>query len=112
MAHVIELYEDRMSGWRVLTDQEGTIGYRFNIVERAMYSSFVADAKQLANGQVPPGLERVDLSPEALHGMDLRPPCALWRSGRVARTSETPGVLTAAYIAGKTLNGTAVGGGG
>jgi hypothetical protein len=96
---VIELYEDRNSSWRVLTDQEGTTGYRFNIVERAVRSSFPADAQQLAVGKVPPGLEPVDLSPESPHGMELCEPCALWLHGEVERTSEVLGVLTEAYIA-------------
>lgn len=99
MGRVIELYEDECSGWRVLTDQEGTTGYRFNIVERATRSSFAADASQLADGKVPAGLERVDLSPESPHGMELSGPCALWKRGEVERTSEAPGVLTEAYIA-------------
>ena len=105
MERVIELYEDRNSAWRVLTDQVGTTGYRFNIVERAARSSFPADARQLAVGQVPPGLEPVDLSPESPHGMELCEPCALWLHGEVERTSEALGVLTEAYIADHPLNG-------
>ncbi len=111
MEPVIELYEDRNSAWRVLTDQEGTTGYRFNIVERATRSSFAADAKQLATGKVPPGLERVDLSPESPHGMELVAPCALWKHGEVERTSERPRLLTEAYIAGEPLHGGPEGGG-
>lgn len=98
MERVIELYEDTNSAWRVLTDQEGTTGYRFNIVERATRSSFAADAKQLAVGKVPAGLERVDLSPESPHGMELSGPCALWLHGEIERTSDAPGVLTEVYI--------------
>ena len=105
MERVIELYEDRNSAWRVLTDQVGTTGYRFNIVERAARSSFPADARQLAVGKIPPGLEPVDLSPESAHGMDLYEPCALWMHGEVERTSEALGVLTEAYIADRPLNG-------
>jgi hypothetical protein len=105
MERVIELYEDRNSAWRVLTDQLGTTGYRFNIVERAARSSFPIDAKQLAVGEVPPGLEPVDLSPEAPHGMELSGPCALWLHGAVERTCDAPGVLTEAYIADRPLNG-------
>ena len=105
MERVIELYEDRNSAWRVLTDQEGTTGYRFNIVERAARSSFPADASLLAIGKVPSGLEPVDLSPESPHGMELCEPCALWMHGAIERTSEALGVLTEAYIANEPLNG-------
>jgi hypothetical protein len=101
MAAIIELYADRRSGWRVLTSQEGTTGYRFRIVERAHRSTFAADARALARGGVPDGMERVDLSPEVAHGMVLEAPCALWRRGRVMRTEGTPGVLTEAYVAGE-----------
>jgi hypothetical protein len=102
---VIELYEDRNSAWRVLTDQEGTTGYRFDIVERAARSSFPVDARQLAVGKVPAGLEPVDLSPESPHGMELSGPCALWLHGAVERTGDAPGVLTEAYLADRLLNG-------
>lgn len=105
MERVIELYEDRNSAWRVLTSQEGTEGYRFNIVERAARSSFPADAELLAVGKVPPGLEPVDLSPESPHGMELSGPCALWKHGEVELTSDVSGVLTEAYIASGLLNG-------
>lgn len=100
MAGIIELYEDSRSGWRVLTSQEGTTGYRFIIVERVRKSTFAADAKELANGRVPDGLEQVDLSIDAKHGMTLAAPCALWKRGRVERTDARPGVLTSAYIDG------------
>src|SRR5215472_14129608 len=110
MERVIELYEDRNSAWRVLTDQEGTMGYRFNIVERAVRTGFPADAKQLAIGEVPSGLEPVDLSPESPHGMELSGPCALWMHGEVERTSQAYGVLTEAYIADQPLNGRSRGG--
>jgi hypothetical protein len=103
MAAIIELYADRRSGWRVLTSQEGTTGYRFMIVDRVKESTFGADARELARGGVPDGLERVDLSPEVHHGMVLETPCALWRRGRVKRTDVTPGVLTDAYVAGELL---------
>jgi hypothetical protein len=105
MERVIELYEDENSAWRVLTDQLGTTGYRFNIVERAIRTSFPADARQLAVGKVPSGLEVVDLSPGAPHGMELSGPCALWIHGEVERTSEATGVLTQAYITAQPLNG-------
>jgi hypothetical protein len=103
MAAIIELYADRRSGWRVLTSQEGTTGYRFMIVDRVKESTFVADARELARGGVPDGLEQVDLSPDVHHGMVLEAPCALWRRGRVRRTDVTPGVLTDAYVAGDLL---------
>ena len=105
MATIIELYEDRQSGWRVLTSQEGTNGYRFKIVERVGRSTFAADARELARGNVPAGLEPVDLSPESSHGMDLVAPCAMWQRGRVMRTEVRSGVLTEAYIAGAALCG-------
>jgi len=105
MERVIELYEDRNSAWRVLTDQEGTTGYRFNIVERARRSSFPADASLLAIGKIPIGLEPVDLSPESPHGMELCEPCALWLHGEVERTSQALGVLTEAYITDEPLYG-------
>lgn len=101
MAAIIELYADRRSGWRVLTSQEGTTGYRFIIVDRVHRSTFAADASKLASGRVPEGVEQVDLSPDVYHGMVLEAPCALWKRGRVKRTEETPGVLTAAYVAGE-----------
>jgi hypothetical protein len=103
MAAIIELYADRRSGWRVLTSQQGTTGYRFIIVERVHRSTFAADAQELASGGVPDGLEQVDLSPEVRHGMVLEAPCALWKRGRVKRTDATPGVLTEAYLAGEML---------
>ena len=103
MATIIELYEDMQSGWRVLTSQEGTEGYRFKIVERVGRSTFAADARELARGSVPAGLEPVDLSPESSHGMHLVAPCALWRRGRVLRTEARSGVLTEAYISGEAL---------
>jgi hypothetical protein len=103
MAAIIELYADRRSGWRVLTSQEGTTGYRFIIVDRAHRSTFAADAKELAGGEVPDGLEQVDLSPDVSHGMVLEAPCALWKGGRVKRAEATPGVLTDAYVAGVML---------
>jgi len=105
MERVIELYEDRNSAWRVLTDQLGTTGYRFNIVDRAAQSSFPADARQLAVGKIPPGLEPVDLSPESPHGMELCEPCALWMHGEVERTAEAFGVLTETYISNEPSNG-------
>jgi len=103
MASIIELYADRQSGWRVLTSQEGTTGYRFAIVDRVRRSTFAADARELASGAVPDGLELIDLSPEVQHGMTLDAPCALWRRGRVRRADATPGVLTDAYVAGRLL---------
>jgi len=103
MGTVIELYEDCKSGWRVLTSQEGTTGYRFMIVERVGRTTFAADARKLAGGDVPPGLERVDLDIESEHGMELVAPCAIWRRGRVERTTRSPGVLTDAYIAGEVV---------
>jgi len=103
MVAIIELYADRRSGWRVLTSQEGTTGYRFIIVDRAHRSTFAADAEELAGGGVPDGLEQVDLSPEVSHGMVLEAPCALWKSGRVRRAEATPGVLTDAYVSGRML---------
>ena len=103
MGTVIELYEDCRSGWRVLTSQEGTIGYRFMIIERVGQSTFAADARELAGGAVPAGMERVDLDIESLHGMELVAPCAIWRRGRVERTTTRPGVLTDAYIAGEVI---------
>jgi hypothetical protein len=106
MAGIIELYEDSRSGWRVLASQEDTTGYRFIIVERVRRSTFAADAKALANGKVPAGLEAVDLGVDARHGMVLAAPCALWKRGRVERTDAKPGVLTAAYIDGEVLRGT------
>lgn len=109
MAAIIELYADRRSGWRVLTSQEGTTGYRFSIIDRVNRSTFAADARALARGGVPDGLELVDLSPEVAHGMVLEAPCALWRRGRVKRIEETPGVLTQAYVAGEILSPTPVG---
>jgi hypothetical protein len=102
---IIELYEDRRSAWRVITSQEGTVGYRFIIVDRAGRSTFAADARELANGTVPSGLEQVDLDIDSPHGMVLIEPCAMWRRGRVLRTEAKPGVLTEAYISGKTLPG-------
>jgi len=107
MAAIIELYADRHSGWRVLTSQDGTTGYRFVIVDRVRLSTFAADARALASGGVPEGLERVDLSPEVAHGMTLEAPCALWKQGRVKRAEETPGVLTEAYVAGELLGDSA-----
>jgi hypothetical protein len=104
MAAIIELYADRRSGYRVLTSQEGTTGYRFSIIDRVISSTFAADARELAAGEIPDGLERVDLSPEVLHGMVLEAPCALWKRGRVKRTEDTPGVLTEAYVAGEILS--------
>jgi hypothetical protein len=98
---IIELYEDRRSGWRVLTSRGGTIGYRFIIVERAGRSTFAADATELASGTVPAGLEHVDLDGDHPHEMVLTDPCALWSRGRVRRTQTRPGVLTAAYISGE-----------
>lgn len=103
MAAIIELYADRRSGWRVLTSQEGTTGYRFIILDRVNRSTFAADARELAGGAVPDGLEQVDLSPEVSHGMELEAPCALWKRGRVRRADATPGVLTDAYVAGDLL---------
>jgi hypothetical protein len=103
MAAIIELYADRRSGWRVLTSQEGTTGYRFVIVDRVNRSTFAEDARQLASGGVPDGMERIDLSPDVSHGMLLEAPCALWKRGRVKRTEATPGVLTEAYVAGELL---------
>jgi hypothetical protein len=103
MATIIELYADRCSGWRVLTSQEGTTGYRFVIAERAHRSTFAADARALVDGRVPKGLEQVDLDPEVRHGMVLAAPCALWQRGRVKRAEATPGVLTEAYVAGELL---------
>jgi hypothetical protein len=103
MAAIIELYADRQSGWRVLTSQEGTTGYRFAIVDRVRLSTFAADARALASGGIPEGLEQIDLSPDVSHGMTLEAPCALWKHGRVKRTEETPGVLTEAYVAGQLL---------
>jgi len=103
VAAIIELYADRRSGWRVLTSQEGTTGYRFMIVDRAHRSTFAADARALAGGGVPDGMEQVDLSPDVPHGMVLEAPCALWKRGRVTRTQGRPGVLTEAYVAGKLL---------
>lgn len=107
MPGIIELYEDRRSGWRVLTSRGGTIGYRFIIVDRAGRSTFAADAKELASGRVPGGLEQVDLDVDSVHGMVLIEPCALWSRGRVRRTQTKPGVLTAAYIAGERRDGRA-----
>jgi hypothetical protein len=104
MAAIIELYADRRSGWRVLTSQEGTTGYRFSIVERVNRSTFAEDARKLASGGVPDGLELVDLSPEVAHGMVLDAPCAMWRRGRVRRAEATPGVLTELYVAGGPLD--------
>lgn len=109
MAAIIELYADRQSGWRVLTSQEGTTGYRFVIIDRVRCSTFAADARELARGEVPDGLEQVDLSPEVTHGMTLEAPCALWTRGRVKRADPTPGVLTDAYVAGQLLAETAAG---
>jgi hypothetical protein len=103
MAPIIELYADRRSGWRVLTSQEGTTGYRFMIVERVRRSTFAADARKLASGGVPDGLELIDLSPDVSHGMVLEAPCALWKRGEVKRVEATPGVLTEAYVAGELL---------
>ena len=100
MAGIIELYEDTGSAWRVLTSQEGTTGYRFIIVDRAGRRTFADDARELAKGKVPSGLEAVDLGIDSAHGMVLIAPCALWRRGRVQRTEARPGVLTEAYIAG------------
>ena len=105
MAGIIELYEDQRSAWRVLTSQEGTTGYRFIIVDRAGRSTFAADARELASGNVPDGLELVDLGIDSPHGMVLVEPCALWRRGRVKRTEARPGVLTEAYISGELLAG-------
>src|SRR5215471_5006085 len=105
MAGIIELYADKRSGWRVLTPQEGTTGYRFKIVERVHRSTFAADATDLARGDVPVGLEEVDLSEESPHGMELEAPCALWKRGRVQRTDSTPGVLTEAYVSGEMPHG-------
>ncbi|HXM58809.1 MAG TPA: hypothetical protein VOB72_25645 [Candidatus Dormibacteraeota bacterium] len=101
MATIIELYEDRRSGWRVLTSQEGTTGYRFVIVDRVGRHTFAEDARELAHGSVPAGLEKVDLGVESEHGMDLSAPCAMWRRGRVQRTGMKLGVLTNAYVAGE-----------
>lgn len=98
---IIELYEDRRSGWRVLISRGGTIGYRFIIVDRAGRSTFAADATELACGRVPAGLQRVDLDADSGPGMVLVEPCALWSRGRVRRTGARPGVLTAAYISGE-----------
>lgn len=109
MAAIIELYADRRSGWRVLTSQEGTTGYRFQIIDRVKRSTFGADARELARGAVPDGLEQVDLSPEVVHGMELEAPCAMWRRGRVRRTDEQPGVLTDAYVSGRVLAETSAG---
>jgi hypothetical protein len=103
LAGIIELYEDRQSAWRVLTSQEGTTGYRFIIVDRAGRSTFAADARELARGNVPVGLEQVDLDIGSPHGMVLVAPCALWKRGRVQRTDTKPGVLTEAYIAGEIV---------
>ena len=101
MAGIIELYEDTESAWRVLTSQDGTTGYRFIIVDRAGRSTFAADARELAKGKVPAGMEWVDLDVDSPHGMVLIAPCALWKRGRVQRTETKPGVLTEAYIAGE-----------
>jgi hypothetical protein len=106
MAAIIELYADRRSGWRVLTSQDGTTGYRFSIVDRVHRSTFAADARELADGAVPDGMEQVDLGPDVVHGMVLEAPCALWRRGRVRRTDSAPGVLTQAYVAGQILRDT------
>ncbi len=103
MAGIIELYEDSRSGWRVLASQEVTTGYRFIIVDRVRRTTFAADARQLARGKVPAGLETVDLSVDADHGMELVVPCALWKNGQIERTEAKPGVLTAAYIEGDVL---------
>lgn len=100
MAAIIELYGDLQSGWRILTSQEGTIGYRFLIVERVGRRTFAEDARELANGRVPEGLEQVDLDVDSEHGMDLSEPCAIWRRGRTRPTQVNLGVLTTAYIAG------------
>ena len=101
MTGVIELYEDRQSGWRVLTSRGGTVGYRFIIVDRAGRSTFAADATELSRGRVPAGLEHVDLDGDSPHGMVLIEPCALWSRSGVQRTQAKPGVLTAAYISGE-----------
>lgn len=101
MAEIIELYEDTGSAWRVLTSQEGTTGYRFMIVDRAGRSTFARDARELAKGKVPAGMEPVDLDVDSHHGMVLSAPCALFKRGRVQRTEAKPGVLTEAYIAGE-----------
>jgi hypothetical protein len=103
LAGIIELYEDTESAWRVLTSQEGTTGYRFMIVDRAGRRRFADDARDLAKGNVPAGMERVELDVDSPHGMVLIAPCALWRRGRVQRTEARPGVLTEAYIAGELL---------
>jgi hypothetical protein len=100
---IIELYEDRQSGWRVLARRGGTTGYRFIIVDRAGRSTFAADAKELASGSVPTGLEQVDLDVDSSHGMVLIEPCARWSRGRVRRAQTKPGVLTAAYISGEVV---------
>lgn len=106
---VVELYEDRRSGWRVLVSRGGTIAYRFIIVDRAGRSTFAADAMELAGGRVPAGLEQVDLDVDSAHGMVLIEPCALWSRGRVRRTATKPGVLTGAYIAGEMSPGASAG---
>jgi hypothetical protein len=100
MAAIIELYEDRRSGWRVLTSQQGTTGYRFVIVDRVGRHTFAEDARELARGGVPAGLEQVDLSVDSPHGMELTAPCAMWRRGRVRQTGVDVGVLTRAYVCG------------
>jgi hypothetical protein len=102
---IIELYEDRQSGWRVLICRGATIGYRFIIVDRAGHSTFAADAMELASGRVPAGLEQVDLDVDSPRGMVLIEPCALWSGGSVRRTRSKPGVLTAAYISGEEISG-------
>jgi hypothetical protein len=100
MAAIIELYEDQRSGWRVLTSQQETTGYRFIIVDRFGRHTFAEDARELTHGNVPAGLEQVDLSADSPHGMELHAPCAMWRRGRVQRTGVKLGVLTEAYVKG------------
>ena len=100
MAAIIELYEDRRSGWRVLTSQQETTGYRFTILDRVGRHTFAEDARELTHGKVPRGLEQVDLGIDSTHGMELRAPCAMWRRGRVQRTGVKAGILTEAYVNG------------